>query len=68
MSITRDNRLIFEIKNSNRKKYFSTCTKAEKYTARNLRRFNGGAFGRLKTHDTKNYEKLIIGTSLGPKM
>jgi hypothetical protein len=68
MSTTKDNRLIFEIKNSNRKKYFTQSTDPEKYTARNLRRFNNGAFGRAKVHDTKNYNKMIIGTSLGSKM
>lgn len=67
MRVTRDSRLIFEIKNENRKKYFSECTKPEKYTARKLRRSYGGAFGRLKAHDSKNYDKMIIGTSLGSK-
>jgi hypothetical protein len=68
MSTTKDNRLIFEIKNSNRKKYFTKSTDSEKYDARNLRKFNNGAFGRMKTHDAKNYNKMIIGTSLGSKM
>ena len=68
MSTTKDNRLIFEIKNSNRKKYFAGSSDSEKYTARQLRRFNNGAFGRLKTHETKSYNKMVIGTSLGPKM
>ncbi len=68
MSITRDNHLIFEIKNTNRKKYFSEYEKPEKYTARKLRRECGGAFGRLKAHDPKNYDKMIIGTSMGPRL
>ena len=68
MSTTRDNRLIFEIKNSNRKKYFASSTDPEKYTARQLRKLNNGAFGRSKAHDAKDYNKMIIGTSLGSKM
>ena len=68
MSKTKDNRIVFEIKNRNRKKYFTECKDSEKYTARNLRKTNDGAFGRSKAHDTKNYNKMIIGTSLGSKM
>lgn len=68
MSTTKDNRLIFEIKNQNRKKYFTKSKDPEKYTARSLRKTNDGAFGRLKAHNTKNYNKMIIGTNLGPKM
>lgn len=68
MSTKKDNRLIFEIKNSNRKKYFAASTDVEKYTARNLRKLDNGAFGRLKVHNTKAYSKMIIGTSLGSKM
>jgi len=68
MSITKDNRLIFEIKNKNRKKYFDGSNDPEKYTARRMRQLNNGAFGRLKAHDTKGYNKMTIGTSLGPKM
>lgn len=68
MGITRDSRLIFEIKNENRKKYFTGCTQPEKYTARKLRRLSGGAFGRLKAHGPKEYDKMIIGTSVGPKL
>jgi DNA modification methylase len=68
MSTKKDNRLIFEIKNSNRKRYFTQSTDPEKYTARKLRKFNNGAFGRLKAHDAKNYNKMTIGTSLGSKM
>ena len=68
MGITRDNRLIFETKNNNRKRYFSACAAPEKYTARKLRRADGGAFGRLRVHDPKNYDKMVIGTRLGPKL
>jgi len=68
MSITKDNRLIFEIKNRNRKKYFTESKDPEKYAARELRKTNGGAFGRSKAHDTKNYNKMVIGTSLSSKM
>lgn len=68
MSITKDNRLIFEIKNKNRKKYFSESNDSEKYTAKRLRQLNNGAFGRLKAHDSKAYNKMVIGTSLGSKM
>jgi hypothetical protein len=68
MSITKNNRLIFEIKNNNRKKYFAGSSDPEKYTSRNLRRIDNGAFGRLKIHEPKNYNKMIIGTSLGPKI
>ncbi len=68
MSTIKDNHLFFEIKNENRKKYFTQSTDPEKYTARTMRKTNNGAFGRLKVHDTKSYNKLIIGTSLGSKM
>jgi hypothetical protein len=68
MTTTKDNRLIFEIKNSNRKKYFTNSDDPQKYTARKLRKLNNGTFGRAKVHDTKNYNKMVIGTSLGPKM
>ena len=68
MSNTKDSRLIFEIKNSNRKKYFTGSTDPEKYAARNLRKSNNGAFGRMKAHDAKNYNKMTIGTSLRSKM
>jgi hypothetical protein len=68
MSKTKDNRIIFEIKNRNRKKYFTACKDPEKLVARELRKSNNGAFGRSKAHDTKNYNKMIIGTSLGSKM
>ncbi len=68
MSTSKDNRLIFEIKNSNRKKYFTKSTDPERYTARKLRRVNNGAFGRLKAHNPQAYNKMTIGTSLGSKM
>lgn len=68
MSVTRDNRLIFEIKNNNRKKYFSESKDPEKYVARQLRKSCDGAFGRSKVHDTKSYNKMIIGTSFGPRV
>ena len=68
MGITKDNQLIFEIKNRNRKKYFAESKDPEKYSARELRKTNGGAFGRLKAHNAKNYAKMTIGTSLGSKM
>ena len=68
MSTLRDNRLFFEIKNNNRKRYFIDCDDPKKKIARAMRRSNNGAFGRLKAHDTKSYNMMIIGTSLGPKI
>ena len=67
MSITRDNHLIFEIKNKNRKKYFSESKDPEKYEARKLRRITGGAFGKEKTFNIKAYNKMIVGTCLNFK-
>ncbi len=68
MSTLKDNHLFFEIKNNNRKKYFAQSADPEKYVARSLRKANNGSFGRLKAHDAKNYNKMVIGTSLGSKM
>lgn len=68
MSTIKDNSLFFEIKNSNRKRYFAQSADPDKHMARKMRRAHNGAFGRLKSNDTKNYSKMIVGTSLGSKM